>query len=931
MSIAEYCFAGFWQNLNPVGEFTGFATGDIFSGRYKYRLDAVDSDSSTTTGIYAMTGLNYQGYGLELMSKGYTFQTNQENVVVQVNVYNDYTNYDSVNIISILNTLTPSDPLFRLNSGNPVVLRLKDITGTAFTSDSIPDTILEISKFNERNIHVFGEVWQCDSACSWVSTEFTGEITSVFDCSTFPYGSPTPVPTPSPSPTPCYAYKKALNKPVCPEGFTPIGCDMCEKLATTVTLEPWSTYCSDLYDFPNGLNECRRYVLSEQICVEEDNEIPSLYFCSNKNFCVERYFADIIYDFVSICEMGSVNINGYCAFYRQAFQLPECLPGEDLQFKDSEWICRYPCSVPSSSPSQTSAVTPSQTSAVTPSQTSAVTPSQSSVVTSSPTSAVTPSQSSVVTSSPTSAVTPSQTSAVTPSQTSESTPSQTSESTPSQSSAVTPSQSSAVTSSPSSESTPSQTSAVTPSQSSAVTPSQTSAVTPSQSSAVTPSQTSAVTPSQTSAVAPSQTSAVTPSQSSAVTPSQSSVVTSSQSSAVTPSQSSAVTPSQSSAVTSSPSSESTPSQTSAVTPSQTSAVTPSQTSAVTSSQSSAVTPSQTSAVTSSPTLESTPSQSSAVTSSPTSESSPSQSSAVTSSPTSESSPSQSSVVTSSPTSAVTPSQSSVVTSLPTSESTPSQSSVVTSSPTSAVKPSQTSALIPSPTSESSPSQSSAVTSSQTSESTISEFKLFPILTPTLSPINVLNEKLINGQSLNGQLLGESQDYAAILSTPTSSSNPEFSILPILLGSIGGLILLVGVAVGFIIKKKKRTQQPRQLETHQIKKTHVPVRSFMIPVAAENPMHQAQVLSHLSESDSVENYLNDQKHCRFTYSPRVSESYTNSFTFEKSRQIMLERNVRNYSRIKKSMVPIQARESGNSVIEYDKRYHELYKLYKNCDK
>ena len=116
---------------------------DRISGKYVYDSGVPDEDPDPHGGLYWH---NSSTFGIELKAGGFVFKTNPGDPCLVIVLYNDCP-YDQYDLFSSNN--------LQLSNGmkvDEIMMRLKDDTGTALSSDALPTTAPVLSDWDEQHL-----------------------------------------------------------------------------------------------------------------------------------------------------------------------------------------------------------------------------------------------------------------------------------------------------------------------------------------------------------------------------------------------------------------------------------------------------------------------------------------------------------------------------------------------------------------------------------------------------------------------------------------------------------------------------------------------------------------------------------------------------------------------------------------------------------
>jgi hypothetical protein len=115
-------------------------TGDTITGTYSYNSLISDSNPLTTIGDYEYFS---SPAGISLNCGGLNFRTNSDNVDFLIEVSNNHTLQSDNYVIRSYN----NQPLYNGTLVQYIEWQLNDSTGTAFSSDALPLTAPDLSKW----------------------------------------------------------------------------------------------------------------------------------------------------------------------------------------------------------------------------------------------------------------------------------------------------------------------------------------------------------------------------------------------------------------------------------------------------------------------------------------------------------------------------------------------------------------------------------------------------------------------------------------------------------------------------------------------------------------------------------------------------------------------------------------------------------------
>jgi hypothetical protein len=152
----------------------GVNQGDWITGFYIYDSETPDSDSSVYHGSYRHTTTPY---GMLLAIGNLTFQTDPIHVNFGIGITNNYYDepWDYYTVTSYNN--------LQLNNGvlvDRLHWQLDDYPGTALSSDALPLTAPDLSKWQSNNLSIFGGMYPFPPDGSKTLFQINGTVTSVY-------------------------------------------------------------------------------------------------------------------------------------------------------------------------------------------------------------------------------------------------------------------------------------------------------------------------------------------------------------------------------------------------------------------------------------------------------------------------------------------------------------------------------------------------------------------------------------------------------------------------------------------------------------------------------------------------------------------------------------------------------------------------------
>lgn len=126
---------------DSVGEFSGLAISDPVTGFYIYDLAATDSNASSTVGFYSMSDDPSNRMSVTVGSTNFDSIASPQ---FKMQIFDNSASTDGV-IVSSINRLQAENPCF-----GSLSLVLFDNTQTAFSSDALPQELLDLSKFSQK-------------------------------------------------------------------------------------------------------------------------------------------------------------------------------------------------------------------------------------------------------------------------------------------------------------------------------------------------------------------------------------------------------------------------------------------------------------------------------------------------------------------------------------------------------------------------------------------------------------------------------------------------------------------------------------------------------------------------------------------------------------------------------------------------------------